>query len=377
MLIEYLKNLWRSFINSKLVTKIITCTVTAILVFFTVISFWKVDYVIYTPGFLTSPVGTVSIDSDNTSGIIRMVSVISYDKPSLIQLWASKLDKRLLVEKVDEDYSYDQEKPISITSKWISINKAIMYAYERANEINPEVNLVKTFMGVIVYYAADEAHTNLESSDIIVEVEGTKINSYDELLNIYNSTVGVTKFAGDYINFKTRTRSSDVLQERSAKIYEDSSSKLTTGLVLDEYYNLDGENSYPKFSVNYQENVDSSGNSGGAMLCLSIYNRLINEDITNGKIIVGTGTIDTTGFIGRIGCVEQKVVKAYQNNADCFFVCNNVYYDNSGNPLKTDYELCLEAAKSYGYDTDFIKPVKTFDDILNVLEQMKGGNNGE
>lgn len=372
MLFKYLKSLGTKFVNSKPFTKVLTIVITLILIFMAVISFWKVDYVIYTPGFLGNPVGTVNVDSDNAKGRINIVSVISYDNPSLIQLWSARLDKRILVEKVEHDYSDDKERPINITSKWISINKAIIYAYEKAKEVDPSISLVKSFMGAIVYFSSDKAETSLTTSDIITEVEGVQITSYEHLLEVYNSVIGKTKFAGDYINFRVRTRQSETLTERSAVIYADEDGKLTTGLYLDEYYELDGANSKPSFKINYRENIDSSGNSGGAMLALSIYNSLIEEDITNDKFIVGTGTIDLDGKVGRIGCVEQKVVKAYQNKADYFFVCNNVYTDSDGKPLPTDYELCIKAAESYGYDTSFIKPVKTFDDILDVLK--KGDN---
>ena len=372
MLFKYLKSLWAKLVNSKPLTKVLTIVITLILVFMAVISFWKVDYVIYTPGFLGNPVGTVNVDSENSKGRINVVSVISYDKPSLIQLWSARLDKRILVEKVDHDYSDEDERPVNITSKWISINKAIIYAYEKAQEVDPSITLVKSFMGAIVYFSSDKAETSLTSSDIITEVEGVKITSYDHLVEIYNNIIGKTKFAGDYINFKVCTRQSETLTERSAIIYADDDGRLTTGLYLDEYYDLDGTNSKPGFKINYRENVDSSGNSGGAMLALSIYNSLIKEDVTKGKFVVGTGTIDLDGKVGRIGCVEQKVVKAYQNKADYFFVCDNVYTDSNGNSLPTDYELCIKAAQSYGYDTNFIKPVKTFDDILNELK--KGAN---
>ncbi len=377
MIKNYLKSVYNKFINSKVVTKVIIISICLILVFMTVISFWKVDYIITTPGYLGNSAGTVTIKEASSNTNVRFVTVITYDNPSLIQYWAAKLDKRLNVEKVEPDYDYDAEKPISITSKWISINKAIMFAYEKASEVNPNVNLVKTFMGVIVYYATSEAETNLESGDIITEVEGVSIESYEHLRSVYEEIItSNSKKAGDYINFKVRTVKNDTLVERSAKLYEDDGT-LTTGLYLEEYYNLDAKNSTPEFTINYNEDVDSSGNSGGAMLALSIYSRLIEEDIIGNLYICGTGTISLDGTIGRIGSVEQKVVKAYQNNVDVFFVDDTVYVDSEGNKIKTDYELCIEAATEYGYDTSFIKPVKTFDDILKILKEMKGEENAK
>ena len=102
------------------------------------------------------------------------------------------------------------------------------------------------------------------------------------------------------------------------------------------------------------------------MHTLSIYNRLLEEDVTYGAAICGTGTINEDGTIGAIGGIEQKVTKAYLSNAQIFFV---------GAP---NYDDAIKACELYGYDSSFIKRVETFDDILKVLEEYnlsKGGEN--
>ena len=43
------------------------------------------------------------------------------------------------------------------------------------------------------------------------------------------------------------------------------------------------------------------------MTALAIYNYLTEEDITHGKTIVGTGTIDINGNVGLIGGVKYKL----------------------------------------------------------------------
>src|SRR5690606_15433733 len=72
---------------------------------------------------------------------------------------------------------------------------------------------------------------------------------------------------------------------------------------------------------------------GGAMQALAIYNSLIEEDISKGKTIIGTGTISVDSYVlknnvkekvfgqvGDIAGVSQKIVTASLNKADIFFV---------------------------------------------------------
>ena len=91
------------------------------------------------------------------------------------------------------------------------------------------------------------------------------------------------------------------------------------------------------------------------MLSLAIYNNLVKEDITKGRIIVGTGTIDEFGNVGSIGGVEYKLKTAVNNKADIFLVPNGENYEEA---------IKLQNAKKYKIK---IKGVSTFDEALDYL----------
>ena len=55
---------------------------------------------------------------------------------------------------------------------------------------------------------------------------------------------------------------------------------------------------------------------------LLIYDYLTEEDITKGRTIVGTGTIDENGNVGSIGGVKYKLKGAVKNKAEIFLVPN-------------------------------------------------------
>ncbi|CAN5898438.1 PDZ domain-containing protein [soil metagenome] len=69
---------------------------------------------------------------------------------------------------------------------------------------------------------------------------------------------------------------------------------------------------------------DIGGPSAGLIYALSIYDRLVPEDITGGRTVAGTGTIENTdqvvGAVGAVGSVELKVKGADRIGAEVFLV---------------------------------------------------------
>lgn len=69
---------------------------------------------------------------------------------------------------------------------------------------------------------------------------------------------------------------------------------------------------------------DIGGPSAGLIYALSIYDRLVPDDITGGRIIAGTGTIQNSdklvGEVGVVGSVELKIKGAERIGAEVFLV---------------------------------------------------------
>jgi PDZ domain-containing protein len=62
------------------------------------------------------------------------------------------------------------------------------------------------------------------------------------------------------------------------------------------------------------------GPSAGLMFALGIVDKLTPEDLTGGKVIAGTGTINDEGEVGPIGGIPQKLVGAKAAGATYFLV---------------------------------------------------------
>ena len=64
-------------------------------------------------------------------------------------------------------------------------------------------------------------------------------------------------------------------------------------------------------------------------MALTTYSYLSGEDLSKGKIVVGTGTIDIDGNVGSIGGVKYKLIGAVKNKADIFLVPNGENYEEA------------------------------------------------
>jgi PDZ domain-containing protein len=104
--------------------------------------------------------------------------------------------------------------------------------------------------------------------------------------------------------------------------------------------------------------ADIGGPSAGLMFALGIVDKLGTDDLTGGKIIAGTGTIDDSGSIGPIGGIPQKLVGAKDAGAVAFLVPT----DN-----------CKEAVKNAVDGLPMYK-VASLDDALAALQALRAGN---
>ncbi len=58
------------------------------------------------------------------------------------------------------------------------------------------------------------------------------------------------------------------------------------------------------------------GPSAGLMFALGILDKLGPDDLTGGRFIAGTGTIDVTGEVGPIGGIPLKLIAAKDEGRD-------------------------------------------------------------
>ena len=213
---------------------------------------------------------------------------------------------------------------------------AIMVAFDKAN-LDYEI----TDRKVNIIYIYEEADTDLKIGDQIIEVNGVKINSKEEALE------EIMKY--DSIKFKVINDGVE---------YERYANKVSIdGINLVGVMVCETKEVIPSKDVKINFKKSESGPSGGFMMALSIYDSLIEEDLTKGLKIVGTGTIDELGNVGVIGGVEHKIKAAVKEKADIFFV-------PTGN-----YEEAKKTVLEENLDIELVE-VKHIDDAIKYLKEL-------
>ena len=300
----------------------------------------KFPYYIEAPGGIIDVNDRISIDNSyKSTGTFNLSYVSEYDA-TIITLLISLFNKDYKVLKKNEIVPNDIDiKNYQYRDKLLldeSVSNAIYVGYNKAGKdikINNELVYVNTIL--------DIADTDLEVGDQILEVNNIKINSKEDIDNI------IKNYNKDTIDIKIKRNNKEEIKKAKLVEYED---KLIIGIVVSKIKKID---TIPNININYK--AKESGPSGGLMLSLAIYNNLVKEDITKGRKIVGTGTIDEYGNVGSIGGVEYKLASAVKNKADIFLV-----------PFGENYEDAIKLKNERNYKIK-IKGVKTFDEALEYL----------
>ncbi len=74
------------------------------------------------------------------------------------------------------------------------------------------------------------------------------------------------------------------------------------------------------------------GSSAGLMFALAIHDQLSSADLVAGRVIAGSGTMDSDGHVGEVGGIQEKLAAAARDQATIFLVPVNNCSDISDPP---------------------------------------------
>ncbi|RHW40178.1 PDZ domain-containing protein [Lysinibacillus yapensis] len=220
-----------------------------------------------------------------------------------------------------------------------------------------------TVLNVLEGGAADG---KLKPGDKIVEIDGQLIEKADELTEILR-----TKKENDKVELVI-SRNNELLDRTLTLKPIPGAGKGQVGIGI-TYSESKAIKTKPYVNVNAEK---IGGPSAGLMFTLEILNQLLEEDLTKGYSVAGTGQMFEDGTVGRIGGIEKKIVAADQDDVEIFFAPDDLITEGmlQANPdIQSNYEAAVETAKAINTDMKII-PVKTVDDALNYLEQLQPKN---
>lgn len=306
---------------------------------------YPLPYYIYTGGGTINVKDKIHIENKETKGDFNLcyVEQINANIPTfllskLLSNWDSVSKEEVsLNDKEDIKDIYKRDKIYLEEAN----QNAIFVAYKKAGK---SVNILDKHLYII--YLEEDSDTNLKISDDILEIEGNKVDSLADISKMLDSYE-----VGSKLNIKVKRNKKEMM--KYAIVHEKDGRKLI-GIALTSIYDYEVD---PKITFTFSSS--ESGPSGGFMVTLAIYNQLIDNDISNGLKIAGTGTIDIEGNVGSIGGVKYKLKGAVDNKSDIFLV-----------PAGENYEEAIKYQKKYHYDIKIIG-ISTFEEAIEKLENMK------
>ena len=299
------------------------------------------------PYYIEAPGGIINVDNRieienkkdiNGSFNLAYVSQIKATIPTLVYAWINK--DWDIIPKEDIVYENETIEDADYRSHLLldeANNNAIVLAYNKAGK-----QLSISNEHLFITYVDNESETNLKIGDEILEVDNIKIINKEQLDEIISN-----REYGEILNIKVKRSEKEINCHGKVRNIDD---KKVIGVVLSKTSDIETN---PDIKLNFKSS--ESGPSGGLILALSIYNSLVEKNITGGLKIVGTGTINLDGTVGSIGGIKYKIKGAVKENADVFLV-----------PIGNNYEEARKIIIDNDYDLKLI-PVKSFDDALEKI----------
>lgn len=335
--------------------KIILMVLVAALAIF--VSTYRLDLYITRPGgaYELNPLVKVEGGDEDDQGKLSLMTVSMLNATPSLYLYAKFKEgyKVLEPEQVrsphesDEEYNVRQLKLMSDSQ----IN-ALQVAFEQAELPYELINNGVFVLNVLEGGAADGT---LQAGDQVLSLDGNEFSAQQEFV--------------DYISSKKEGESVEVVYERDDREITDKielaplpSEPDRVGLGISFVENKDIMTT-PKVEI---DSDSIGGPSAGLMFTLEIINQLLEEDITKGYNVAGTGTMASDGSVGRIGGIDQKIIAADNEGIEIFFAPD----DEAEGAAETNYDVAMETAGKIDSDMEVV-PVKTVDDALDYLSDLE------
>lgn len=239
---------------------------------------------------------------DETEGSLNMTTVSVRSGMTLTQA----LGRWLFTD--DTLVPLDQVFPQDKTEEEVKEMNQQAFTSSEASATTAAMNYLKLPVGTEVAGIMEDSAADgvLEIGDRVLEVDGS-----DQITPNEVQTRVQEKNPGDEVTLKIRTEDGE---ERVQKItlgenpHEEGRPQL--GILMA---------AVPANGIDVEYNLeDVGGPSAGMMFALAVIDKLDESNISQGKKVAGTGTIDEDGNVGPIGGIRHKVRASKEAGAEVF-----------------------------------------------------------
>ena len=279
--------------------------------------------------------------SEGSSGWID--GVLVFERPAFPIDWLyEKLLPQVELRKLEANAPSISETYSQVAQMKSDANKlAAAMAWEFGGKGEAIVFQGATIVAIVANSPADGV---LQAGDVIFGINGQRITNVTSLQHYMNEQIKPS----EQVEIELQRGEETMTVQLTTIAAEQDASRAIMGVVINDKYDivLDQEVELASYLLH------AGGPSHGAMLTLALLNQLVEEDITGGLHVAGTGTIEVDGSVGMVGGIPQKAYAVSRSNADVFFV------PTAG----------VEAARLAAPELNIVG-VEHFTDILTWLQQ--------
>jgi Predicted secreted protein containing a PDZ domain len=289
---------------------------------------------------VTNKGGTTPEDT-RTSGHLQLVTVGVRDHLDLFTALRGWFDGSVAVVPREEIFPPDkseQQVDKENTQEFVQSQDAAEAA--ALGELHyPEQIVVKQVV------TGSPSEHRLATDDVITSLNDTKLTSPDRLISALSAIEPGTRVEVGY----QRDGQAATAQVTTTKAQKRGGSALGVLVSSERVAPFD-----IKVSLG-----NIGGPSAGLMFALGIVEKVGGQDLTGGRFVAGTGTIDASGKVGPIGGIPQKMLGAKRDGASVFLVPG----DN-----------CAEARATVPSDLRLVRVDNLHDAVQALQELDRGGN---
>lgn len=220
---------------------------------------------------------------------------------------------------------------------------------------------VKSQVVVSTVYKDSPAEGRLHAGDVIRSVDGEPVKQFTDVAKLVRKHKPGEQVVFGIVPVK-EAAAAEKADKRPAATEQ---VKITTTKAEDDPkvamvgIKAGTDHTYP-FTIDIKL-ADVGGPSAGLMFALGIVDKLTPGDLTGGKFVAGTGTIEDNGKVGPIGGIEMKTVGARDKGAEYFL---------------TPKDNCASAASDVPDGLTLVK-VNTIKDAVESLKAISKGDTAD
>jgi Lon-like protease len=279
---------------------------------------------------------------DETSGHLNLTTVSVRDRLDLLGALRGWLDPERSVVPREEIFPPGQTQQQTDEK-----NTRDFVTSQNSAELAALAYLHQTEVVISAVEADSPSAGKLAEKDVLTAVQGREVGTIAELGEVLGSVSPGTTVT---VAFERAGRAATAQVTTAKGTDEDGKPRAVLGVGV----TLQSTAPY-KVKIALDDRI--GGPSAGLMFALGILDKLGPEDLTGGKFIAGTGTIDVSGDVGPIGGIPLKLIAARHKGATVFLV-------PSGN--------CAEATRRPPSGLQLVK-VDTLSGAVDALEALQAG----